>query len=127
MCSYLRRHVVIFFVILVVDPPDILLGSIFNVPGGVIGTLEAGVGALVSVGVAAVDVRAIPWSGYTTPVSLFVCTTSGSISVSSSLRESFQKFLIFQEGQDELGLGGGKFRRKLGDGVRNSGCRRSIC
>ena len=86
------------FVILVVPPPDILLGGIFNVPGGGRRTLEAGVGALVSVGVAVVDARAIPWSGCTTPGSLSVCTTPGSIPVISSLLESFQKFLIVQEG-----------------------------
>ena len=115
------------FVILVVPPHYILLGGIFNVPGGGLGALEAGVGAHVSVGVAVVGARAIPWSRCTTPGSLSVCTTPGSIPVSSSIQESFQKFLIVQEGRDELGLGGGKFRRNLGDGLRKSGCRRSIC
>ena len=95
-------------------------------PGGGLGTLEAGVGALVSVGVAVVDAWAIPWSGCTTLRSLSARTPPGSIPVSSSLRELFQEFLIVKEGQDELGLGGGKFRRNLGDGVRKSGYRRSI-
>ena len=110
------------FVILVVPPPDILLGGIFNVPGGGLGTLEAGVRALISVGVTVVDARDIPWSGCTTPGSLSVCTTPGSIPVSSYLRESFEKFLIVQKGRDELGLVGGKFQINLGDGVRKSGC-----
>ena len=86
------------FAILVKPSLDILLGRIFNVPGGGLGTLEAGVGALVSVGVAVVDTWAIPWSGCTTPGSISVCTTPGSIPVISSLLESFQKFLIVQEG-----------------------------
>ena len=60
------------FVILVLTPSDILLGRIFSVSGGGLGTLEAGVGALVSVGVAVVDSRSIPWSGCTTPRSLSV-------------------------------------------------------
>ena len=60
------------FVILVLAPSDILLGSIFNVSGGRLGTHEAGVGALVSVGVAVVDARAIPWSGCITPGSLSI-------------------------------------------------------
>ena len=60
------------FVILVLTPSDILLGRIFNVSGGGLGKLETGVGALVSVGVAVVDVRDIPWSGCTTPGSLSV-------------------------------------------------------
>ena len=115
------------FVILVVPPPDILLGGIFIVPAGGLRTLEAGVGALVSVGVAVVDDWSITWSGCTTPGSISICTTPGSIPVSSSLRESFQKFLIVQEGQDELGLGGGKLRRNLGNGVCKSGYCRSIC
>ena len=66
------------FVILVLTPSDIPLGSIFNVSGCWLGKLEAGLGALVSVGVAVVDARAILWSG-----------TPGSVPVSSSLRESF--------------------------------------
>ena len=60
------------FVILVLTPSDILPGSIFNVSGGGLGTIEAGVGALVSVGVAVVDAQDIPWSGCTTPGSLSV-------------------------------------------------------
>ena len=63
------------FVILVKAPPDILLGSIFNVSGCGLGTLETGMGALVSVGVAVVDARVIPWSGCTTPGSLSVLST----------------------------------------------------
>ena len=66
------------FVILVLTPSDIFIGSIFNVSGGGLGTLEAGVGALVSVGVAVVDALAIPWSGRTTPGNLSVCPTPGS-------------------------------------------------
>ena len=48
------------FVILVVAPPHILLGGIFNLPGGELRTLEAGVRDLLSVGLAVVDDRAIP-------------------------------------------------------------------
>ena len=75
------------FVILFLTASDILLGRIFNVSGGGLGTLEAGVGALVSVGVAAVDARAIPWSNCTTPRSISVCSTPGSVPVSCYLRE----------------------------------------
>ena len=73
------------FVILVLNTSDILLGSIFNVSGGGLGTLEAGVGALVSVSVAVVDAQAIPWFGCTTPGSLSLCSTPGSVPVSPSL------------------------------------------
>ena len=61
------------FVILVLAPSDILFGRIFNVYVGGLGTLEAGVGSLLSVGVAVVDAWAIPWSGCTPPGSLSVC------------------------------------------------------
>ena len=48
------------FVILVLTLFNILLGSIFNVSGCGLRTLETGVGALLSVGVAVVDARSIP-------------------------------------------------------------------
>ena len=105
----MRRHVFISFCNPGRGPPDILLGSIFNMPRGGLGTLEAGVGALVFVGMAVVDAWAIPWSGCTTPGSISVCIPPGSILVSPSLQELVQKFFIVQEGRYELELGRGKF------------------
>ena len=93
------------FVILFLTPYYILLGSFFNVSGCRLRPLETGVGALVSVGVAVVDARAIPCSGCTTLVNISVCSTPGSVPVPSYLLESFYKFLVVQEGRDELGLG----------------------
>ena len=77
------------FVILVLPSSDVLLCSIFIMFGCGFGTLETGVGALVSVGVAVVDARAIPWSGRTTPGNISVCSTPGSVPVPSSLRDYF--------------------------------------
>ena len=77
------------FVILVLNPYDILLGSIFDVSVCGIGTLETEVRALVSVSVVVVDARAIPWPGCITPGSISVCSTPGSVPGSSSLQESF--------------------------------------
>ena len=53
----------------------ILICCILDVPSIGLGTLEAGVRALVPVGVTVVDARTIPWSGRTTPGSLSVCPT----------------------------------------------------
>ena len=55
------------FVILILTPSGVLLCSIFNMSGCGYGTLETGVRALVSVGVAVVYAWAIPWSSCTNP------------------------------------------------------------
>ena len=93
------------FVIQVLPSSGVLLCSVFNMSGCGFRTLETGVGALVSMGVAVVDARAIPCSGRTTLVNISVCSTPGSVPVPSYLLESFYKFLVVQEGRDELGLG----------------------
>ena len=93
------------YIILVLPSSDALLCSIFNMSSCVFGTLETGVEALVSVSMSVVDARSIPWSGHTTPGNLSVCSTPGSVPVPSYLLESFYKFLVVQEGRDELDLG----------------------
>ena len=60
----------------------ILFCGILDVPSSGLGTLEAGVQALVPVGVIVVDARTIPWSGHTTPGSLSVCPTPRSVPAS---------------------------------------------
>ena len=84
----------LLFVILIPTPSNILFCCIFYVTGCGLRTLETGVGTLVSVIVAVVDARPIPWYVRTTPVSLSVCHNPGSVSATSSLRKSFQELLI---------------------------------
>ena len=84
----------LLFVILVLTPSGILLCCIFYMTGYRLRTPETGVGTLVSVSVAVVDDRTIPWSGRTTPGSLSVCHTPGSAPAPSFLQKSFQKLLI---------------------------------
>ena len=64
----------------------ILFCCILDVPSIGLGTLEAGVRALVPVGVTVVDALTIPWSGRTTPRSLSVCPTPGSVPASPFIR-----------------------------------------
>ena len=71
-----------------------LFCCILYVPGIGLRTLETGVGTLVSVSVTVVDARTIPWSGRTTPGSLSVCHTPGSVPSSTFIRETFEKELI---------------------------------
>ena len=59
---------------------------ILDVPSIGLGTLEAGVRALVPVGVTVVDAWTIPWSGRTTTGSLSVCPTPGSVPASPFIR-----------------------------------------
>ena len=49
--------------------------------GGRLEKLEAGVGALVSVGVAVADARAIPWSGYKCPHPSFKCLEPAAVHI----------------------------------------------
>ena len=79
----------LLFVLFITSPAGVFLGCILDVPGSGLRTLETGVGTLVSVSVTVVDARTIPWSGRTTPGSLSVCSTPGSVLVPSSLRKSF--------------------------------------
>ena len=60
----------------------ILFFGILDVPRIGLRTLEAGVRTLVPVSVTVVDARTILWSGRTTPVSLSVCPTPGSVPAS---------------------------------------------
>ena len=69
----------LLFVLLIPIPSSIFLRCILYVPGCGLRALEAGVGTLVSVGATVVDSRTIPWSGCTTPGSLSVCHTPGSV------------------------------------------------
>ena len=69
----------LIFVLLFSAPSSVFLSYILDVPGSVLRTLEAGVGTLVSVSVTVVDAWTIPWSGRTTPRSLSVCHTPGSV------------------------------------------------
>ena len=84
----------LLFVILIPTPSNVLLCCIFYVPGCGLRTLETGVGTLVYVSVEVVDARTIPWSGRTTPRSLSVCHTPGSVPATTSLRKSFQEALV---------------------------------
>ena len=69
----------LLFLLLIPTPSSVFLCCILYVPGCGLRTLEAGVGTLVYVGVTVVDARTIPWSGRTTPGSLSVCHTPGSV------------------------------------------------
>ena len=73
----------LLFVLLIPSPYSVFLCCILDVPGSSIRTLEAGVGTLMSVSVTLVDARTIPWSGRTTPGSISVCHTPGSVLASS--------------------------------------------
>ena len=84
----------LIFEILVLTPSGILFCCIFYVSGCRLKTLETGAGTLLSVSVAVVGARTIPWSGHTTPISLSVCYNPGSVPSPSSLRKYFQKSLI---------------------------------
>ena len=72
----------------------VLFCCILDVPGIGLRTLETGVGTLVPVGVTVVDVWTIPWSGRTTPGSLSVCHTPGSVPASPFIRKPFEKAMI---------------------------------
>ena len=84
----------LLFVILNLTPSNILFCCIFLVTSCGLRTFKTGVGTLVSVSVAVVDARTIPWSGHTNPGSLSVCYTTGSVPDPSSLLMFFQKLLI---------------------------------
>ena len=64
----------------------ILFSGILDVPSSGIRALEAEVRALVLMGVTVVDAWTIPWSGRTTPGSISVCPTPGSVPASPSIR-----------------------------------------
>ena len=84
----------LLFVHFIDTPSGVFLGCILDVPGSGLRTLEDGVGTLVSVSVTVVDARTITWSGRTTPRSLSVCHTPGSVPASTFIREPFEKALI---------------------------------
>ena len=69
----------LLFVLLIPTPSSVFLCFIIDVPGCGLRTLEAGVGTLVSMSVTVVYDRTIPRSGGTTPGSLSVCHTPGSV------------------------------------------------
>ena len=76
----------LLFVFFITAASGVLFGCILDVPGIGLRTLETGVGALVPVGVTVVDARTIPWYGRTTPGSLSVCHTHGSVPASPFIR-----------------------------------------
>ena len=84
----------LLFVLFIDTPSGVFLGCILDVPGSGLRTLETGVGTLVSVSVTVVDAQTITWSGCTTPGSLSVCHTPGSVTASTFIREPFEKALI---------------------------------
>ena len=75
-----------FLVFFFCTTSGILFSGILDVPSSGLGTLEAGVRALVPVGVTVVNARTIPWSGRTTPGSLSVYPTPGSVTAPPSIR-----------------------------------------
>ena len=75
-----------FLVFFIATTCGILFCGILDVPSSGLGTLEAGVWAIVPVGVTVVDARTNPWSGHTTPGSLSVCPTPGSVPASPFIR-----------------------------------------
>ena len=75
-----------FFLVFFIANTSGILCGILDVPIIGLGTLEAGVRALVPMGVTVVDARTIPWSGRTTPGSLSVCPTPGSVPDSTFIR-----------------------------------------
>ena len=74
-----------FLVLFFGTTSGILFSGILDVPSSELRELEAGVRALVPVGVTVVYARTIPWSGRTTPGSLSVCPTPGSVPASPSI------------------------------------------
>ena len=89
----------LLFVLLIPTPSSIFFCCILFVPGCRFRTLEDGVGTLVSVGVAVVDVRTIPWSDCTTPRSIYACHPPRSVPTPTSLSKSFLKALVVQQRQ----------------------------
>ena len=73
----------LIFVLFIATPSGVFFGCILDVTGSGLRTLETGVGTLVSVSVTVVDARTIPCSGRTTPGSLSVCHTPGSVPAST--------------------------------------------
>ena len=69
----------LLFVLFIAAPSCVFLGCILDVPGSGLRTIETVVGTLVSVILTVVDARNIPWSGRTTPGSISVCHTPGSV------------------------------------------------
>ena len=84
----------LLFVLFIAAPSRVFLSCILDVPGSGLRTLETGVGTLMSVSVTVLDARTIPWSGRTTPRSLSVYHTPGSVPASNFIREPFEKALI---------------------------------
>ena len=84
----------LLFVLFITADSGVFLGCIIDVPGYGLRTLETGVGALVSVSVTVVDAWTIPWSGRTTPGSISVCHTPGSVPAPPFIREPFEKALV---------------------------------
>ena len=84
----------LLFLLFITAASGVFLGCILDVPGSGLRTLETGVGKLVSVSVTVVDTWTIPWSGRTTPGSLSVCHTPGSVTAPPFIRERFEKALI---------------------------------
>ena len=73
-------------VFFIANTSGILFCCILDVTIIGLGTLEAGLRALVPVGVTVVDARTIPWFGRTTPGSISVCPTLGSVPASPFIR-----------------------------------------
>ena len=84
----------LLLVFFITTASGVLFCCIIDVPGIGIRTLETGVGTLVPVGVTVVDARTIPCSGRTTPGSLSVYHTPGSVPAPPLIREPFEKVLI---------------------------------
>ena len=76
----------LLFVFSITAAYGVLFGCILVVPGIGLRKLETGVGTLVFVSVTVVDAWTIPWSGRTTPRSLSVCHTPGSVPYSHFIR-----------------------------------------
>ena len=76
----------LLLVLFVTTTSGVLFCCILDEPGIALRTLETGVGTLVPVSVTVVDARTIPWSGRTTPGSLSVCHTPGSVTASPFIR-----------------------------------------
>ena len=74
-----------FLVLFIATASGILFSGILDVPSSGLRAHEARVRALVIVGVTLVYARTIPWSGRTTPGSLSVCPTPGSVPAPPSI------------------------------------------